>query len=325
MDVLHEHLCRYDSAAWRRALDALTPDIHETDREATRIWFAFYPLELHLALERAEDPAALARTLGLMGRWRLADGIDSSHRFLFGHRYWPQVKLAVTGLTRSGDIGAAMQDDNLVSLIGAVADAAGRTARVDRELLLGMSAVALMTLRQVGMAAFAAAPGKIHLSAEVRRMTPHQVLARRAQDDWQGLFGFTRGLKKRWTVTFDEGDPAATFGLINSQEIATAAQSDKRDYRSRDGRCTPGEGPIPVECRAASCGTCWIGVLGGAHKLSPVVERDEGRRMKVFGYLDTDEPAPLIRLACQARAFGGVSIVIPPWNGVFGKIFNTKI
>jgi len=27
----------------------------------------------------------------------------------------------------------------------------------------------------------------------------------------------------------------------------------------------------------------------------------------------------LIRLACQAQASGAVSIVIPPWNGQFGK------
>jgi uncharacterized 2Fe-2S/4Fe-4S cluster protein (DUF4445 family) len=27
----------------------------------------------------------------------------------------------------------------------------------------------------------------------------------------------------------------------------------------------------------------------------------------------------MIRLACQAQAQGAVSIVIPPWNGVFGK------
>ena len=26
-----------------------------------------------------------------------------------------------------------------------------------------------------------------------------------------------------------------------------------------------------------------------------------------------------MRLACQARAEGSVSVVIPPWNGVFGK------
>ncbi len=62
-----------------------------------------------------------------------------------------------------------------------------------------------------------------------------------------------------------------------------------------------------------------MGVLGGAEKLSPVVERDERRRMQVFGYLDSNEDRPLIRLACQAKAHGAVSIVIPPWNGVFGR------
>jgi hypothetical protein len=54
--------------------------------------------------------------------------------------------------------------------------------------------------------------------------------------------------------------------------------------------------------------------------LSPVVERDERRRMKVFGYLDSAEERPLIRLACQAKAHGAVSIVIPPWNGVFAAV-----
>jgi ferredoxin len=212
----------------------------------------------------------------------------------------------------------------LAAVVTGVADAAARTTRVDRELLLGMSAVALMTLRQVGDARFAASPGKIHLPETVRALTPHQVLGRRARDDWQGLLGFTRGLKKRWTVTFDEARADARFTVINGQEIATAAQTDKREYRSLDPRCTPGEGPIPVECRAASCGTCWVGVLGGAKKLSPVVPRDEGERMKVFGYADTNEARPLIRLACQARAFGAVSIVIPPWNGVFGKLVKKK-
>jgi ferredoxin len=140
----------------------------------------------------------------------------------------------------------------------------------------------------------------------------------RARDDWQGPLGFLRGLKKRWTVTFDESDPSAHFQAIHGQEIASAAQTDSRDHRARDPRCTPGEGPIPVECRAASCGTCWVGVLGGAEKLSPV-EREERRRMTIFGYLDSDEPRPLIRLACQAKAHGAVSIVLPPWNGFIGK------
>lgn len=310
MHRLYEQLCRFGAVDWEAAIDAFLPRLTEIDRNATRIWFAFWPLDLALELAAAEDPALLARRLGLMGRWRLADQIDESHRFLYAHRYWPQVKNAIAS-DREWPV-------ELPAIIAAVAEAASRTTRTDPEVLLGISAVGLMTLRQTGVDAFAAAPGRIHLAPEVRCATPHQVLRRRGKDDWQGLLGFLRGPKKRWTVTFDENDPAATFPVINGQEIATAAQSDKREYRSRDSRCTPGEGPIPVECRAASCGTCWVGVLAGAEKLSPMAERDERKRMHVFGYPVTNDPKPLIRLACQARAFGAVSIVIPPWNGMFG-------
>jgi uncharacterized 2Fe-2S/4Fe-4S cluster protein (DUF4445 family) len=41
--------------------------------------------------------------------------------------------------------------------------------------------------------------------------------------------------------------------------------------------------------------------------------------MKVFGYRQPENERPLIRLACQAKAHGNATIVIPPWNGVFGK------
>jgi ferredoxin len=131
---------------------------------------------------------------------------------------------------------------------------------------------------------------------KARALSAHQLTKRRARNDSQGPLGFMRGLRKQWTVTFDESDPAATFPVISGQEIATAAQADKREYRSRDSRCIPNEGPIPVECRAASCGTCWVGVLGGAEKLSPVAPRDEGQRLKVFGYTETDGETPLVRL-----------------------------
>lgn len=310
MSALHDHLCQLTASDWQRALDSLSSELHPVDRNATRIWFAFFPLDLHLTMSTADDPAAMARKLGLMGRWRLADQIDVSHRFFYAHRYWPQVKSAVQSF--DGQIPA-----ELPALITAVAESAARTARLDREFLTGLSAAALMTLRQVGPEAFAA-PGKVHLADDVRALSAHQVMRRRAKDDWQGLLGFTRGIHKRWTVAFDENDPEATFAVINDQEIASGAREDKREYRSRDERCTPGEGPIPVECRAASCGTCWVGVIAGAEKLSPVQERDERKRMRVFGYIDTADPQPLIRLACQARARGRVTLAIPPWNGFIG-------
>lgn len=312
MDRLYAALYRFSVDDWRHAVDTLSAEIHEIDRNATRIWFSFFPLELFLALEAADDRAALERSFGLMGRWRLSEQVDSSHRFLYAHRFWPQVKAAIA----AADGWPAA----LAPMISFVANAACRTARVDRERLLGLAAIGLMTLRQAGPAAFAAAPGALHISERARVLSPHQVLKNRAKDDWQGVFGFTRGINKRWTVTFDENDPDATFPLINGQEIASAAQGDKREYRSKDPRCIPNEGPIPVECRAASCGTCWVGVIAGAEKLSPVNSREEGRRLKVFGYSNTDGERPLVRLACQAKAFGAVSIVIPPWNGIFGKL-----
>src|SRR4051812_44823208 len=95
MNRLYAQLCRYDAAAWRSAVSTLGASIHEIDRNATPIWFAFFPLELHQLLESAEHDPAKIRRLGLMGRWSLADQVDSSHRFLFAHRYWPQVKAAI--------------------------------------------------------------------------------------------------------------------------------------------------------------------------------------------------------------------------------------
>ena len=48
--------------------------------------------------------------------------------------------------------------------------------------------------------------------------------------------------------------------------------------------------------------------------------------MGVFGYKQGDEAKPIMRLACQAQAEGNVSIVIPPWNGVFGKkIYGVEV
>jgi ferredoxin len=104
---------------------------------------------------------------------------------------------------------------------------------------------------------------------------------------------------------------------MNDQEIASASANDRsQNWQAKDARCW--EGPVPVECTSASCGTCWVGVLAGEEKLSEVARR-ERRAVKVFGYNQTEDAKPIIRLACQAKAYGNVTIVIPPWNAVFGK------
>jgi ferredoxin len=178
-----------------------------------------------------------------------------------------------------------------------------------------------MTLQQCGLSAFKSATGQMLLDNKVAKKSPEQVLRERAVDDSQGLFSFLKTVDKKWTVTYDETDSSARYKLNHDQDLAWGAADDRtRNWREIDPRRP--EGPIPVECRSASCGTCWVGVLGGAEKLSDVAAR-EGKKMKEFGYIDTSEPKPLIRLACQAKALGAVSIVIPPWNGVFGKYLKS--
>jgi ferredoxin len=174
-----------------------------------------------------------------------------------------------------------------------------------------------MTIRQAGLAAFEAAPGQMLIDKKHARKSASEVLRERAVDDSQGFFSFLKTVDKKWTITYDENDDSAKYRLNQMQDLAWGAADDRsRNWRELDPRRV--EGPIPVECRSASCGTCWVGVLGGAEKLSDVAAR-EGKKIKEFGYIDTAEAKPLIRLACQAQAQGAVSIVIPPWNGVFGK------
>lgn len=309
-------LNRHDDEAWREIIKTLLPSIHEVDRNATEIWFYFYPIALLRMLEQAEDLQTFVIKLQLQGKYYLKDQIDTSHEFLYGHRYWPQVKAAVIKHTHA-PAGPASLD--LAAQIKDVASKAAKEAKVDATLVVGITAVAFMTLQQVGAAAFKVSPG---ITRKLVAKSPDQILKERARDDRQGVMSLFKP-DKIFTVTFNENDPNAKFKLINTQHVTTAAASDKRDYHSRDPRCVVNEGPIPIECRSASCGTCWVGVLGGAEKLSDVAEL-EGRRIKDFGYINTDEPKPIIRLSCQAQGYGAVSVVIPPWNGVFGAYLRKQ-
>ena len=327
-DFLNEH----DEEAWSAALTALLRSIHEVDRNATQIWFSFYPVGLFQALQQAEDPQKLAQQLLIQGDYLLRDQIDSSHTFLYGHRFWPEVKRETQKHARefSGQVSpsataptsASAASASLSDQILAVAQKAASAAKVDPSLVVGITAVAFMTLRQVGLESFEQSPGNVMIDKKHARRSAEEVLRERAKDDSQGLLGFLRTVNKKWTVTYDENDDAAKYRLNHVQDLAWGAADDRsKNWREIDPRRV--EGPIPVECRSASCGTCWVGVLGGAEKLSDVAAR-EGKKIKEFGYIDTTESKPLIRLACQAQAYGAVSIVIPPWNGVFGKYLKNQ-
>jgi ferredoxin len=312
------YLNQQGEEAWAATLTTLLRSVHDVDKNATQIWFAFYPLALFHAFQAAKDPEQLAQELLLRGVYPLKDQIDSSHKFLYGHRYWPEVKQAIEAFAANFKAPAnASLSDQILSVAREVSQSSGR----DQSLLVGITAVGFMTLRQAGLAAFQNAKGQMLLDAKHARKSPEQILRDRAKDNSQGLLGFLKTIDKKWTITYDETDDSAKYKMNHDQDMAWGAADDRtRDWRGIDSRRP--EGPIPVECRSASCGTCWVGVLGGAEKLSDVAVR-EGKKIKEFGYIDTTEPKPLIRLACQAKALGAISIVIPPWNGVFGKYLRT--
>ena len=308
-----DFLNKFNENDWLKSLNELLPSINEVDRTAAQIWFRFYPLALHEYLQNAEDKEKAVQNFILQGDYELKNQIDSSHKFLYGHRFWKETKDAIEKRAESFDEVNAV----LANEIKEIAKTAANNSKTDISLLIGITAVGLMTLRQVGFEAFKNAEGKIYIDKQHAKKSAKQILAERAKDDSQGILGFLKTIDKNWTVVYDENTNDARFTLFDAEELASGSARDQsKNWKEMDERCW--EGVIPVECRAASCGTCWVGVLGGAEKLSEVA-RLERKQMKIFGYNQSDELKPFMRLACQARAYGAVSIVIPPWNGVFGK------
>lgn len=306
-------LGKFSESHWQAAVEGIADSVHEVDRNAVRIWFRFFPLDLRKYLLEAEDIEKAKHGLALQGEWDLAEQADTSHRFLYGSRFWPAVKKAI--LKRNGEFANGAVD--LEQEIREIADLVAGEVSADRSLTLGISAVGLMTLRQVGADKFSETSGEGHKPSGLMKQSPDKIVAERTAEPNRGILGFLRTIDKEFKVIWDESDKRAKFEIIFDEEIASAAARDQsRDWLDKDERCI--EGVIPVECRSAACGTCWVGVLGGEKNLTDV-EPLERRQMKVFGYGQKEESKPVMRLACQAAAEGSVSIVIPPWNGVFGK------
>ena len=306
-------LAQQDDASWARIVGELESSIHPVDRRATRIWFSFFPVKLWRALTGPEGAEATAKRLLLKGSYFLRDQVDSSAEFLYGHRYWPAVKEAVSAYA------ATATDGPLAEQIREAARRAAEKAKAPESLLVGITAVAFGTLQQVGAELFRqpAAAGRY---GKDWSKSADQIVAERGKDDSQGLFGFLKSVDKQFSVTFREHVPNATFRVTNLQDVTMAAKLDQRAHHAEDARCAPGEGPIPVECRTAACGTCWVGVLSPTEKISPPNDREKNK-WRYFGYEgftgDADSP---IRLACQMKAHGNVTLVIPPWGGMIGAL-----
>ena len=308
-----ESLIKFSEADWLAAVSSIAPGIHEVDRNATQIWFRFHPLALLQFLKTAEDRAKAEHQLAMQGNLELHDQVDSSHDFLYGHRFWKETKAAIE--SHAENFNGELSD--LKSEIENIAGIVAEKTKADKSLTLGIAAVGLMTLNQVNFETFKNAKGASVSPSGLMTKSPDQIVAERAKDDSQGIFGFLKTVNKNYTVTWQDAQGKGKFPLTSGAELATASALDQtQNWKQRDERCW--EGVIPVECRSASCGTCWIGVLAGEEKLSEV-QRLERKQMKIFGYNQPDDAKPFLRLACQAKADGNVSIVIPNWNGVFGK------
>lgn len=310
MDAFRAFLNLHDEPAWDEVLADLEPSLHPVDREATRIWFGFWPLKLQRILRESTDEAATAQQYLLDGRYRLEHQLDESVDFLFGSIYWDRVKAAL--LERSESAPGRILE-SLGSEIRSLAGGVASQLKVEASLLLGISAVGFMAFQQVGEQPFR--NGSASGSSRTKRPNPEKILKQRSRTTSQGLFGFLRTVNRKFTVRFDESKRDAAFSCIEGQDLSSASAGDDRDYQTRDHRCIAG--PIPAECRVASCGYCWIGVLSGREKIVEV-SAHERRRLNYFGYLDSSshtESHPVIRLACQSKCYGDVTVVVPPWNG----------
>lgn len=255
-----DYVSRFSPRDWASAIETLTPEIHPIDVNATRVWFA------------------------LVAGTPLAGRIETSHTFLYGHRHWPQVKRAILAAAKDESWPAMLPE-----LCARIADHATRTTQVDRDQLLGITAAALRTLREVGLEAFTASTGAVQLPAWSHVRSIRQVRrARQTRRPLRALLG-----KRRFRMTYSEATKGASYRIADGSTIGSGLPPELR------------------RCGDACSGACVIGVLAGAQHLS-VMDVKETLLLKSAGGVQvaSSDGHPLIRLACHARPAGDVTFVI---------------
>jgi ferredoxin len=256
----------------------------------------------------------MARAMDLEGEWRLEEQINAAVGFLYGAHYWAPVKKAV--LSYDGE-GAP-----LAETIRSIASSVAEAEKVDVALVLGISAIGLMTLSQLGQDTFEKTVDK-PAEGELLAKNPDRVIARRKRESRDGLLTFLKGINRRYEIRWNERTKNGTFRAVTGQDLAMAGDRVEEEYRSLDYRRIAG--PVPVECRVGSCGYCWIGLLEGRENLSEMSDH-ERERLAYFGYdtiNDDNDEHPLIRLACQSQCHGDVTLAISPWNGELERRHQT--
>lgn len=309
--IFYSFLEGHDQRGWEQALEHLFPSIHPVDQMATRIWFSFWPLKLARELKNQDEQQVIGN-LELDGNFRLEDQLDDAVSFLYGSRYWSTVKKVTLDYLESCTEPASR---NLEEHIRKIAARIAEELDAELSLLLGISAVGLMSAQQIGEAAFTRWASRPPVTTG-GTPSPESILKKRSRSRQKGgLFSFLHTVDRRHTVTFQEGRRDATYPLIHGQDLSSGAANDPRDYRSLDHRRPAG--PVPFQCRSGACGFCWVGVLAGHENLDPMSDFEK-RRLQLFGYLPEkfDEKNPPVRLSCQTKCRGDVTIVIPTWNGV---------
>ena len=163
---------KHTESEWLAAVESLLPSIHEVDRNATQIWFRFYPLSLFRNLQEAEDLDKALHGFAILGNYALQTQIDSSHHFMYGHRFWKTVKAAIEAeatVFENSEIGLADEIKQLAAM-------AAEKLKVDASLVVGITAVGLMTLNQVGLELFNAASGGIEKPKGLMAKAPAQIV-----------------------------------------------------------------------------------------------------------------------------------------------------
>ena len=159
----------------------------------------------------------------MQGDYELKTQIDSSHRFLYGHRFWKETKAAIIKHAES----FASETGDLANEIRAIAKNAATAARMTEDLTVGITAVGLMTLVQVGLDAFKQSAGTISVDEKTKNQSPQKVVEQRAKDDSQGILGFLKTINKEWTVNYIDDTDNGKFRLMDDEEIASGAARDQ--------------------------------------------------------------------------------------------------
>ena len=202
----------------------------------------------------------------MQGDLELKDQIDTSHHFLIRPSIledrktrskksrrlrYERSKHRTTGRMIKSDIGMHVAEK----------------LNVERQLVNAIAAVGLATLNQVGVEALKARIRRDR-TGQMMSKSPDAIIAERAKRRFAGHFRISQDHRQKILRLLFRHKFRRQIPRHARRRDRTASQKDRsQDWQEQDERCW--EGPVPIECTSASCGTCWVGVLGGREKLRP--------------------------------------------------------